>query len=139
MKLLLDENLSRPATEALRNLISRTREPVEIKHLLDLCPSGILDLNWLPQFQDQIEPWLIITADSGKRCGGDRLPQICGELGIRHVLLSGKLHQRRQFDKIRAVITVWPALKEAHSSAAGSRFKLQQAGDTFVLKAASKP
>lgn len=138
MKLLLDENLSKPATDALRELVHRTREATEIQHLLDMCPSGILDPAWLPKFQIQDDPWLIITADSGKRCGGDRLPQICKTLGIRHVLLSGKLHQRRQFDKIRALITVWPALKMANSSAAGSRFKLQQAGDSFVLKEAYK-
>lgn len=136
MKLLLDENLSKLATDALKELVQRTREAAEIQHLLDMCPSGILDPVWLPQFQNQLAPWLIITADSGKRCGGDRLPQICKTLGIRHVLLSGKLHQRRQFDKIRALMTVWPELKKASASAAGSRFKLQQAGDSFVLKAA---
>lgn len=136
MKLLLDENLSQPATKALRELVERTREPAEIQHLLDLCPRGILDPQWLPKFQDQNDPWLIITADAGKRCGGDRLPRICKELGIRHVLLSGKLHQRRQFDKIRALFAVWPDLKLANASNAGSRYKLQQAGESFVLKAA---
>lgn len=136
MKLLLDENLSQPATKALRELVDRTKEPSEVRNLLDVCPSGILDPEWLPKFQDQSDPWLIITADLGKRSGGERLPDICRELGIRHVLLSGKLHQRRQFDKMRAIITVWPALKEAHAACPGARFKLQQAGDSFVLKSA---
>lgn len=136
MKLLLDENLSQPATEALRRLVKKTREPSEVQNLLDICPSGILDPEWLPRFQDQSNPWLIVTADLGKRSGGGRLPDICQKLGIRHVLLSGKLHQRRQFDKMRAIITVWPALKEAYTADPGSRFKLQQAGDSFVLKAA---
>ena len=136
MKLLLDENLSPPATKVLSQLVKRTKESAEVWNLLDICPSGIQDPDWLPKFKSQSDPWLIITGDSGKRCGGERLPELCTELGIRHVLLSGKLNQRKQFDKFRAIMTVWPALQKAFESDAGAQFRLQQAGDSFVLKAA---
>lgn len=135
MKLLLDENISRPAALALQNLVSKTKEPAEVRHLLETCPMGILDPEWLPKFQNQKNPWLIVTADLGKRSGGQRLPDICNKLRIRHVLISGKLHQRKQFDKMRAIMAVWPALKAAFESEPGSRFKLQQADKSFALRA----
>lgn len=136
MRLLVDENISMPATLALKNLVGKTRESTEIQHLLETSAMGILDSEWLPKFQSQSEPWLVITADLGKRSGGKRLPQICRELGIRHVLISGKLHQRKQFDKIRAILIVWPDLKLAFNSEPGSCFKLNQAGKSFSLHAA---
>ena len=136
MRLLVDENISKPATCALRNLIEKTRENAEIQHLLETSPVGILDSEWLPKFQSQSEPWLVLTADMGKRSGGKRLPDICRELGIRHVLISGKLHQKRQFDKMRAILTVWPDLRTAFDSKPGSCFKLQQTNQSFSLKAA---
>ena len=136
MKLLFDENISRPATCALQALIAATEEEAEGCHLLERCPMGAPDSDWLSQFQDQSHPWLVVTADSAKRRGGDRLPEICKDLRIRHVLISGKLHQRKQFDKMRAILTVWPDLREAFKSESGSRFKLQQAKESFILKAA---
>lgn len=135
MRLLVDENISKPAIIALRNLIETTREKAEIQHLLETSRMGILDAEWLPKFQSQSEPWLVLTADLGKRSGGKRLPDICRELGIRHVLISGKLHQKKQFDKMRAILTVWPNLKAAFNSKPGSRFKLQQTNKSFSLQA----
>ena len=51
---------------------------------------------------------------------GAKLPRVCKELGVRHVLIGGKLNSLPQFEKARAVVSVWSDLVEAVADPHGS-------------------
>lgn len=122
MKLLFDENFGRPLVEALGRLIKFSREEVEVRHIIELRHGGRKDDEWVPEVAGG--DWLVLTCDRGKSAG-PKLPQLCREAGLSHVLVSGGLHNSPQFEKARAVLAVWPALVEACAEAAGTRFSLR--------------
>ena len=122
MKLLFDENFGRPLVEALKQLLSFTREAVEVRHIIELRHGGRADNEWVPEVAG--EDWLVLTCDRGKRAG-PKLPQLCRDARVTHVLISGSLHNSPQFEKARAVLVVWPALVAAAAATAGTRFSLR--------------
>jgi hypothetical protein len=122
MKLLFDENFGRPMVEALKQVVAFSRDPVEVRHIIELRHGGRGDNEWVPEVAGN--DWLVLTCDRGKRAG-PKLPQLCREAGLTHVLISGSLHNSPQFEKARAVLVVWPALVEAASATAGTRFSLR--------------
>jgi hypothetical protein len=54
-------------------------------------------------------------------------------LGVTHVLISGKLHAQRPFEKMRAILVVWPDLLLAAQEHTGQRFLLQKGQKNPVL------
>jgi hypothetical protein len=122
MKLLFDENFGRPLVEALKQVITFSRDATEVRHIVDLRHGGRRDDEWVPEVAGG--DWLVLTCDRGKSAG-PKLPQLCREAGLTHVLVSGALHNSPQFEKARAVMVVWPALLAAAEEAAGTRFSLR--------------
>ena len=122
IKIFFDENIGKPLVIALGNLLAFFHPKPQIRHIDEYLKSGIKDDIWLPKVAQ--ENWLVVTADQGKGPGA-KLPHLCKKLGIRHVLISGKLHQQPQFEKARAILVVWPELLKAFVAPKGSRFKLQ--------------
>ena len=122
MKLLFDENFGRPLVEALKQVIAFSRDAAEVRHIVDLRHGGRRDDEWVPEVAGG--EWLVLTCDRGKSAG-PKLPQLCREAGLTHVLVSGSLHNSPQFEKARAVMVVWPALVAACAEAAGARFSLR--------------
>jgi hypothetical protein len=56
------------------------------------------------------EEWTIISADGGRKPNkgrGKKLPDLCAEYGITLILLSPSVHNRRAFDKMRTIVSVW--------------------------------
>ncbi|HUU83529.1 MAG TPA: hypothetical protein VM243_08500 [Phycisphaerae bacterium] len=132
IKLLFDENIGRPLVEAMRPLLHKYEEPVDVAHLLDLLGRhGEQDENWIPELAD--EEWLVISADRGKK-PGPKLPLLCAEFGVRHILIKGALHNLKQFEKARAIIIVWPSLIAARTKPRGTRFLLTMGPKYPVLK-----
>jgi hypothetical protein len=130
-KLLFDENFGKPLILALRQLVTVCQEQVEIAHILDFYEQGQVDDDvWIRNLPNN---WTVISADRGKRKGGPKLPQICVEMKITHVLLSAKLHEMKQFQKIRMVLSLWPNLISVCGAPNGSRFSLRKSGDGAVL------
>ncbi len=68
--------------------------------------------------------WLVITCDRGKT-SGPKLPQLCRAAGLTHILVSGTLHGKPQFEKARAVLVVWHDLVTADAESKGARFSLR--------------
>lgn len=123
LKLLFDENFGQPLVHALANLLAFYESPLQVEHLIHYVGRhGERDDVWIPLLAK--EGWIVITADLG-RCGGLKLPRICAAEKVTHVLLSGSLHQRKQFEKARAILVVWPELIDAATEPKGTRFKLQ--------------
>ncbi len=136
MKLLFDANVSQHAVKLLIDLLSVCREEGELRHLVEDFPLSTPDSGFIRTYAEQ--GYLIVTGNSGKQSGQkDQLLKICMAEGATHVLFTGRLQQRRTFDKMRAVITAWPEIVEAANAPAGSRCKLQQRGKSFSLQSFS--
>ena len=124
LSIMFDENIGRPLVTALARLLAfdRKHNP-SVQHLLDYVGRhGEDDDVWIPKLV--AGDWIVVTADLGRRAGV-KLPRICRESGVRHVLISGTLHNARQFQKARAIVMVWPDLVQVASAPRGARFKLQ--------------
>lgn len=130
--LLFDENFGRPIVRALAELFSFHRPRPRVAHLLErFADEGDKDEDWIPKCAR--EDWIVISADAGKR-GRSKLPRICREFGVRHVLLVGQLVHRQQFEKVRAVLVVWPELFMITERPRGSRFKVKLAAGRPILE-----
>lgn len=132
IKLLFDENIGKPLVDAMLPLLSKYRDPPVVEHLLDLLGRhGEKDKVWIPKLAE--ESWLVISADRGKK-GGSKLPLLCAHHKVSHVLIKGKLHNVRQFEKARAIIVVWPSLVDACTKPKGTRFLLTWGAKYPVLQ-----
>ena len=131
LNLLFDENFGKPIVRALASLLSFHELNPTVKHLLDLAPPGEPDERWIPRIS--AEDWIVVTKDKGAH-GGSKLPIICRRQRVTHVLLVGRLTERRQFEQVRAVLVVWPNLIRASDVPRGSRFRLRLAGVHPILE-----
>ena len=128
-RLLFDECVGLPIVERLREFVlPASPTGLEIRHILDLAPSGIRDEVWLPTLKGA--GWTVISADGGRkpnRKRGKKLPRLCIEYGVTLVILSPRVHMRRSFDKIRTILSVWDQLIEIaiDESSQGRRYMLE--------------
>lgn len=131
VRVLFDENFGRPIVSDFRQLVRWDKRVASIAHLFDFMPAGTADEQWLPMAADK--GFLIVSSDVGRGQRGSRLPEICAALGVTHVLISGKLHAQRQFEKMRAILVVWPDLLLVAQEHTGQRFLLQKGQKNPVL------
>lgn len=142
-KFLFDENTGAPFVEALRRMVVLDkRHSVDIEHTNALFGRGAKDPEWIPKVVSG--EWIVISEDRGKNSHrGDKLPVICMEHKVTHVLvLPSLLRNGGQFEKMRALLAVWPALLDLRNARRGSRYKLRYASSTraaFKLAAAETP
>lgn len=131
VRLLFDENTGAPFVDALREIVRlNKKQPVEIGHTIALFGRGAKDLDWIPKVVDN--SWIVISEDRGvNSAAGDKLPVICAQLGVTHVLvLPSILRNGGQFEKMRAIMAIWPELILLPTLAAGTRLKLRYANST---------
>ena len=124
MKLLFDENIGKPLAQAIGQILRFDNSRHEVRHILDLTNKlAVPDEQWVPTIADG--DWMVITADRGRQGPGRPLPRICKELSVTHVVISGTLHNSRQFEKARAIIALWPEFIRAFDGPKGVEYRLQ--------------
>src|ERR1700722_11324844 len=109
VKLLLDECLGRPIVVAMNEWLSWGNPKPTIHHLTNYFIPGSEDPDWIPKIKGQ--DWIVISQDKGKN-GKNKLPQICAEYGITHIILSPSVGQLKQSEKANAIIAVWEDIKK---------------------------
>ena len=125
LRILFDDCLSKKAVQALADIAQFSRGAVEVSHLASLDSEGDLDDDWIPRFSG--DGYLLVTTDRGKKKSrGGKLPIICQRNGMRHVMMSAAVHNLNQFDKLRALFTVWPNLLSAANAVPGAGFVLRK-------------
>ena len=137
MRLLADECIPRRAFEKLRELRNPRDEIVtEMVHLLDRFEQGSADDHWVEQIAAKTPPFLVITGDRAVNTGrkDPRLPVLLPQAGVNGIFLTGKLQQRPAFEKIRALMYVWPMLEQAVELTRGTRCRLSPHGDGYRLQ-----
>ena len=127
VRLFFDENIGSRIYKALVELLNFNKTTrIETAHLvLNYHWEGQWDGSWTPKLKD--ENWVVISADRGRKGArkGTPLPVVCKENDITHVLISGKLHKRQQFEKACALIEVREKLFALGSEPKGSCWLLQ--------------
>ena len=123
IKLLFDENFGKTIIAALAALMRFHRDPPLIAHTLERFQQGTVDDVWIPQIAT--DGWTVFSADRARRCGGAKLPDLCAELGVTHILLTGNIHQLPQLEKMKHILFLWDDIVATSSAPKGTRFKLQ--------------
>lgn len=130
-RFLFDENTGAPFVEALRRIVLLDkRHPVEIGHINALFGAGAKDPEWIPKVVEGA--WIVISEDRGKNSSrGDKLPVLCLQHSVTHVLVMPSLLKNGgQFEKMRALMAVWPELLELPSKTRGARLRLKYASSS---------
>ena len=96
---------------------------LEIKHVLDDWSPGTPDPKWLEVIRND-PSWIVITKDAGVNSARDKLPMICREWGITHVVFTGGIIQKGFLTQKNAITGVWEQLFHLHRLPSGSQVKL---------------
>lgn len=123
MKLLADSCIGAPIWSSIDGLTKWHHDKPTLKHVSDFYDSDPGDDVWIKRIAE--EGWLVISSDRGKKYGGPKLPRVCQEFGVTHILLGAALHRSKQFEKARAIIQVFPELIEAFNGPKGARYLLR--------------
>jgi hypothetical protein len=127
IRLLFDDCLSKHAVEALKGLAAFSQGSTEFGHLVDFNLGGEIDDDWIPKIAS--EGWTVVTTDRGKKPSrGGKLPLLCQLHDVTHVMLSGTIHKRNTFEKIRAMFDVWPQLLRTQQEARGCGYLIRATG-----------
>lgn len=127
IKFLFDENFGEPLVSALAGFLTWYKEhPVEIRHLFRFAKSGEKDEVWVPRIASG--GWVVVSTDKGRRCGGKKLAEVCRAYKVTHVLLSTGIQKSKHFEKVRAVLAVWPRMILAAQHEKGTTFSLRYEG-----------
>ena len=120
-RFLFDECLGKPSVAQLQ---ASLRSTPNCAHLCDFFASGTLDNDWIPQIATE-GGWIVITSDAGRKTNkGGKLPRLCKEFGITHVILTAALHRKPAAEKVAALVLAWDRIEALAAEPAGSRFKL---------------
>jgi hypothetical protein len=97
----------------------------ELAHLFNKFSPGTEDHEWIPSIAR--EGWIVISADRGVNSKvSEKLPLICREFGVTHVIASASLQKRPAYFKIEAITSSWPVLLgEVATSTRGTGYLLQ--------------
>ncbi len=94
-------------------------------HICDYFHEGIRDGEWIPRLAAE-GGWVVISSDGAKQSGkGDKLPDLCREYGIPHVVLSATLHAKSSRDKAAAITAMWAQIATVVDAPPGTRFQLR--------------
>jgi hypothetical protein len=91
-----------------------------IRHLLDFFTAGTSDAVWVPKIAS--EGWVVLTADRGKSSSKNKLPGICEQFKVTHILMGSSILHLKQNQKAHAIISVWEEIKKCNEAPKGSRF-----------------
>lgn len=108
--------------EELQKLVPGTPQ---FAHISDFFQQGTPDNVWIPQVAQ--EGWIVVSTDRGRNrpTYGGKLPVLCQESKITHILFSPKLHHCRAHEKVAALAMVWKEIEAIADAPPGSRFKLR--------------
>lgn len=141
LKLLFDECVGKRMVKLFADLLAYTKDPPEVKTVVEYFQSGIYDEIWVPQIADQ--GWIVITGDSGQggRGKGEKLPVVCRQYGVTHVVFGRGLQQQNGFEKIRAIMIVWPEICMLPSRPRASGWSLRRttSGGASLVERSQSP
>lgn len=132
IKLLFDETIGPPIAKAVIELLKFTTPDLDAVTISEYMGSGTKDPHWV--FKASQEQRFVITGDRGKKKDGAPLDILLPYHGVSGAFMTGVLHsKRKQFEKARAVISLWPDILDAANGTAGMRYSMRIVGKSFDL------
>jgi len=120
IRLLFDENMGRNVVRALDGILRLDRDhAVEVVHILDFVQQGESDDVWIDKLSE-LKP-VVFSRDKGRK--HPRLPQMCSDLGVTHVICTPGMQKVSSFEFARAVVRLWPEIVAAAEDAPGTRYR----------------
>lgn len=133
LKLLFGECCSPRLPRELRDFYQRDYPELQIRHLMEDWTAGTPDSQWLEALR--LDPsWIVITKDAGKNSAQEKLPLICREWGITHIVFTAGIISKGFITQKNAIAGVWEQLFHLHRLPRGSQVKLgesSQKGDVI--------
>ncbi len=124
LSVLVDECIAPRCVEAMNGVLKLSKFPPKIMPLIEFTNQyGVKDKDWIPQAAKQ--GFTVISTDLGNRKRGDKLPEICRQFGVKHVLISQKIHHRGSLAMALASLGTWENIGEACTNCDSSGFKLR--------------
>lgn len=97
---------------------------IEVAHLTSYFPANTPDESWISTISE--EGWIVITADRGKHSRvGEKLPELCLDYQITHVLMSKSINQMSNYHRVAAIIENLDGIILCDEAKKGSRFHLR--------------
>jgi len=115
-KFFFDENYPPSITKLLKDCLSYHVSKPEISHVIEIYGAGLKDDELIKRLIESGSKFIIISSDRGRSNNGPKLPVLCREANITHILLSGNLTNSKAFEKLRAIISKWPEIAEIDAS-----------------------
>jgi hypothetical protein len=109
MRLYFDECCSQRFKVDLAAFFAADYPDFKVSHVLDFCNQGTGDSTWLESLQQE-QDIIVVTADSGRQGGKEKLPMVCKHLGITHIVLSNNLIRSGFSKQKAAIVAVWTQL-----------------------------
>lgn len=133
LNLLFDENLGIPIARAVFEVLKFDKSvDVYAEYMVDWIRAGCKDDEWVPKAKS--EGKFVITGDKGKRRDGAPLDLLLPFHGVSACYFTGGLQARKQIEKARALIHVWPELvKRVAKDKQGTRYSLRMNGTSYSL------
>jgi len=106
LRLFLDECCSSRLVDDLKEFFAIDYPDTEIMHLTKSFPRGTDDSVWL----SKIDPdWIVVTQDKG-RAASNKLPMICQEKSITHVVFTAAVITSGYSGQKAALAACWEQL-----------------------------
>ena len=122
-RFLFDECIGMPIMVTIHQLVY---SELTFDHICEKHFSGVKDEDWIPKLPDDKYHYVVISGDAGKNSiRGKKLPELCREHGVTHVILSPTLSQKPSSHKQAAITEHWSSIETLHDATPGSRFQLQ--------------
>jgi len=119
-----DETFGHPWVITLTNLFLMRRETQPyLKHVFQIVDPGTNDTDLIDSLVGRGD-CIIISGDTGR--DEPRLPQVCQQKNITHIILSSSVHHATKFERARAVIMLWPKILKTFDAPPGSRYQIQK-------------
>lgn len=111
-------------------LMRRDRQPF-LRHIFEVSKEGEADDQWIVKINGGER--IVISGDQGRT--KPRLPTVCKQQHITHIILTPHVHRMQKFERARAIIVVWPQILETFTAPPGSRFQIGRAKSDYILTA----
>jgi hypothetical protein len=136
IQFLFDECLGRPVVEGqIAESLKFYGADAIVAHIFAKFQPGTPDKIWISEIAREGN-WIVITADRGIHSRmEEKLPLICREFNITHIMLSRGLHKRNIYYKALAIESSWSEIIATASAPPGTGFVLSMSeNQTFRLK-----
>ena len=101
-------------------MMRRDKEPY-LSHIYAFSQEGEEDDIWIPKLNKHEH--VVVSTDKGRKI--PRLPKVCKQNQITHILFSPSAHHLTKFEKARAIISLWPQIEKTFDAPLGSRYQIK--------------